>query len=85
MFYCFNFKMPAQLIANAITNAPQVVLGSMPKNDVLRRGIARTRIIVAAAPPNPANTIELVIPENYQLYNGNVFFSQIPDLAVEEL
>lgn len=45
----------------------------MPKYDTIRKGIQYARNELSQAPPNPISRNQLVIPESYKRYEGELF------------
>ena len=58
----------SQVLAASIENLSQPGRGALPAVSNLKRAIRRKRVMEAAAPANPLNLADLVIPEQYLNY-----------------
>ena len=54
----------SQIINNCVQNLSMAVQGQMPNQHALKKTIRRRRVQVQAPPPNPANLIDLVVPQD---------------------
>lgn len=66
-------------------NAGQAVMARIPKLDVIRKDVERTRKAANQVPPDPKTLLELVIPDAYKMYgkNGTELFL-LADTGAEE-
>lgn len=63
-----TMEQPAQIINNVINGIDIAVMGQMPSKDTNRKVIQRIRNQLAMALPNPNNITELIIPDEYKVY-----------------
>ena len=61
-----SLEVPSTIINGCIENSSQSAQGSLPNSQALKKVIRRKRIQINSVPPNPTNSRELVIPEDYK-------------------
>ena len=63
-----TLEAPSTIVNQALEGAPIAVQGKIGNADALKKIIQRKRVVVQAAPAQPADLTSLVIPEIYQTY-----------------
>ncbi|KAH7708927.1 hypothetical protein AAVH_23803 [Aphelenchoides avenae] len=63
-----NQELPGQLVATALQNVNEAIMGKLPSTRAIKQSTNRQRNKVGAVPANPANLQDLVIPEQYRYY-----------------
>ncbi|KAB0799136.1 hypothetical protein PPYR_07016 [Photinus pyralis] len=57
-----------QVMNECTLDASQAAQGALPRSQALKKTVRRKRLEIRAAPPNPTNLEQLVIPEVYSAY-----------------
>lgn len=63
-------ELPSQIINHSSQSLSTAAMGHLPARDAMRQVIQRQRRAVNHAPPAPTSSADLIIPEEYQTYNG---------------